>query len=170
MEVKFHETEKYKCPALKAESEGVTAVAVYNLRNSLESKKCTGERNGPYVDVEKPPAKIYPLRQLGFKELLQRCVHRRCSGCFLKCFHEKEETGGRLGLPMTGKMFSLTNPQSGKYDLPPIQDLNLSKVYYSWKMRIIPLIGDKIALRHFLDFCPSRGGCICCIWDRRVGY
>ena len=112
------------------------------------------------------PSKDLSASTAGFQgRCVQRIASEMCSppplGVFWNVFMK---TGGRLGLGMTGenvffdkssiwKIWSALNTRLG---VP----LNLSKVDYSWKVRIISLIDDKIALRRFFGLLSIRGGCI----------
>ena len=148
---------KYKCPASRVKELWPASFGCLQFEK-FSSKKCSGERNGPYVDVGKPPAKIYRLRQLDFRgdvfrELLQKCVFWNV---FMK-IENRWEAGTDddrenvfFDKSSIWKIWSAPNTRLG---VP----LNLSKVYYSRKIRIISLIDDKIALRHFFGLLSIRG-------------
>ena len=67
-------------------------------------KKSPGERRSPYVDVGKPPTKIYRLDSWISGEMcLQRIASEMCCWVFSEMFlWNQVKTGGRLGLAMTG--------------------------------------------------------------------
>ena len=74
------------------------------------------------------------------------------------CFHEKRKQVGGWDWRWQGKMFSLTNPQSGKYDLLRIPDLAFGWTYQKFTTaKIISLIDDKIVLRRFFGLLSIRG-------------
>ena len=105
--VKLSKSEKYKCPAFKVKSGGVVAAGsrgCLQFEKFSRCKKSPGERRSPYVDVGKPPTKIYRLDSWISGEMcLQRIASEMCCWVFSEMFlWNQVKTGGRLGLAMTG--------------------------------------------------------------------